>query len=68
MPEDGWSDPPLAVLIGARVVIVLLLFGAAMAALAVAVAVGVIWVLSRSRPQADRSTELVTTGAGHDRA
>ena len=48
--------------------IVLLLFGAAMAALAVAVAVGVIWVLSRGRPQADRSTELVTTGAGHDRA
>lgn len=49
-PADGSADTPLAVMIGARVAIVLLLFGAVMAALAVAVATGVIWFLARHRP------------------
>jgi hypothetical protein len=57
----GRTDVHVGVAIGARVTIILLLFGAAPAALAIAVATTVWWALSRSRLRAGDQEALVTS-------
>jgi hypothetical protein len=63
--SDDESDVPVAVAIGARITIVLLLFGAFPAAMAVALATALGWVLGRKQPPPTRNPEAVddTTAA-----
>jgi hypothetical protein len=55
------ADLPVAAHIGARVTIVLLLLGAAPAALAVALATAVVWVLAGIRRQPGGQDALITS-------
>jgi hypothetical protein len=65
---NGHDDVPMAVAVGARIVILLLLFGAVPAAVAVATATAVGWVLWRNRAEPSGSAEPVPSPtSGNDR-